>query len=58
MGDDKTLRAPQDASHVALGEDYEVRYWTHKFGISREKLEAAVKAVGSSAEAIQAHLNR
>lgn len=56
MADDKTLRGPRDASRVALGEDYEVDYWTGKFGVSRERLEAAVKAVGNSAAAVEAHL--
>ncbi|MEC7933802.1 MAG: DUF3606 domain-containing protein [Pseudomonadota bacterium] len=58
MADNKTLRAPQDASRIALGEDYEVRYWTAKFGVSRERLEQAVKAVGNSAAAVEEHLKR
>ena len=56
MADDKTVRGPQDASRVAFGEDYEVSYWTSKFGVSRERLEAAVRAVGTSAAAVEAHL--
>lgn len=56
MPDDKTIRAPQDASRIALGEDYEVAYWTEKFGVSRERLEEAVKAVGNSADAVERHL--
>jgi len=56
MADDKTLRGPQDASRIALGEDYEVDYWTGKFGVTRERLEAAVKAVGNSAAAVEARL--
>jgi len=56
MADDKTLRAPQDASRIALGEDYEVAYWTKKFGVSRDRLQEAVKAVGNSAAAVEKHL--
>lgn len=56
MADDKTLRAPQDASRIALGEDYEVDYWTGKFGVSRERLEEAVRAVGNGADAVERHL--
>ncbi|MCW2397936.1 DUF3606 domain-containing protein [Sphingobium sp. B2D3C] len=56
MADDKTLRGPQDASRIALGEDYEVEYWTSKFGVSRERLEQAVKAVGNSADAVERQL--
>ena len=50
------LRTPPDASRVALGEDYEVQYWTHRFGVSREQLEDAVAEVGSSVDRIAAHL--
>ena len=56
MVDEKTLRSPQDRSRIALGEDYEVRYWTQKFGVSRERLEGAIKAVGNSASAVEQYL--
>ena len=58
MADDKTLRGPQDSSRIALGEDYEVTYWTKKFGVSEEKLAEAVKAVGNGADAVEAYLKR
>lgn len=58
MSDDKTLRAPQDASRVAMGEDYEVQYWTEKFGVSRERLQQAVDAVGNGADAVKEYLSR
>ena len=56
MADDKTLRAPQDSSRIAMGEDYEVRYWAGKFGVSRDALQKAVDAVGNSAAAVEKHL--
>lgn len=56
MADDKTLRAPQDASRISLSEDYEIAYWTKKFGISPEELRDAVKAVGNGADAVEKHL--
>jgi hypothetical protein len=58
MADDKSLRSPQDASRVAMGEDYEVAYWTHKFGVTREELQAAVDAVGNGADAVGRHLGK
>lgn len=58
MADDKMLRSAQDRSRIALGEAYEVRYWTEKFGISKDRLEEAVKAVGNSADAVEQHLKR
>ncbi|PIB92809.1 DUF3606 domain-containing protein [Caulobacter sp. FWC2] len=58
MTDDKTKTGPQDASKISLSEDYEVRYWSDKFGVSREELERAVKAAGNGADAVQAYLQR
>lgn len=57
MSDDTSLRAPQDASRIALTEDYEVRYWTQKFGVSEEKLRKAVEEVGHSADRVEHHLS-
>jgi hypothetical protein len=56
MSDDKTKRAPQDASRISLREDYEVRYWTERFKVSEVELAKAVAAVGSSAAAVKDHL--
>jgi len=58
MSDDTALRRPQDASRIALDEDYEVRYWTNKWGITREELVDAVGKVGHSAAAVARHLGR
>jgi len=58
MADDKTNRGPQDRSRINLSEDYEVRYWTEKFGISKAQLEAAVRKVGASADAVEMELRR
>lgn len=52
MADDKKNRGPQDRSRVNLNEDYEVRYWTEKFGVTREQLAGAVKRAGSSSAAV------
>ena len=58
MSDDKNQRAPQDASRVAMGEDYEVQYWTNRFGVSRERLQQAVNAVGNGVDAVERHLRQ
>lgn len=58
MADDKTNRGAQDRSKINLREDYEVRYWTDKFGISKSQLEDAVRNVGSSASAVETELRR
>ena len=56
MTDDTNNRGPQDRSRIAMGEDYEVEYWTGKFGVSRDRLRQAVDAVGNSADAVERHL--
>jgi len=58
MSDDTSKRGPQDSSRISMSEDYEVRYWTEKFGVSREELQRAVDTVGNSASAVQSHFNR
>jgi hypothetical protein len=58
MVDDRTLRGPRDSSRIAMSEDYEVRYWTDKFGVSRERLEEAIAAVGNGADAVSDYLKR
>lgn len=56
MSDDTTQRGPQDRSRISLTEDYEVRYWTGELGVSREVLEEAVEAAGSSVDAVRQYL--
>jgi hypothetical protein len=46
MTDDKTQRVPRDAERVNVNEDYEVRYWCKKWGVSEQQLRDAVKRVG------------
>lgn len=58
MADDKTKRGPQDSSRVNVREDYEVEYWTGKWGVTRAQLEAAVKKVGVSAAAVAKELGK
>ncbi|MFO1303675.1 MAG: DUF3606 domain-containing protein [Burkholderiales bacterium] len=58
MSDDGTKRVPQDGKRINMSEDYEVRYWTEKFRVSKEELARAVQAVGSTADAVEQHLKR
>lgn len=56
MSDDKTKTGGQDRTRISLSEDYEVRDWAKKFGVTADELKAAVKAVGNDAKAVEAHL--
>lgn len=35
MSDDKSKRGPADRNQISLNEDYEVRYWSEAFGVTR-----------------------
>ena len=56
MSDDKTKTGGQDRTRISVSEDYEVRDWAKKFGVTVDELKAAVKAVGNDAKAVEAHL--
>ena len=56
--DNKTKTAPQDAQRINVNEDYEVAYWTNKFGCTPEELKNAVKKVGVMAEDVAAAIKR
>jgi hypothetical protein len=56
MADNLQERGPADRSRINLNEDWERRYWTQQLGCSEEQLRAAVREVGSSANAVRAHL--
>ncbi|MDB5089093.1 MAG: hypothetical protein JWR09_3087 [Mucilaginibacter sp.] len=58
MMDDKTKTGSPDRDLINAGEYYEIEYWSKKFGITPEKLKSAIKAVGSSAKAVEAYLNK
>lgn len=56
MADDKTEAGGQDRSRINVHEDYELRHWAQKFGVSTDELKAAVRAVGSHAPTVERHL--
>src|ERR1700712_5934550 len=56
MADDKKKRGGMDAALIALGESYEVAYWSKKFKITPAKLKTTVKKVGHSAKKVEAYL--
>ena len=57
MADNKKKRGGADRALIALGESYEVAYWSKKFKITPAKLKATVKKVGHSARKVEAYLN-
>ncbi|WP_443971518.1 DUF3606 domain-containing protein [Sphingobium sp. CR28] len=57
MSDNRNDRGPRDATRVNLTEDYEVQYWTNRFGVSEDRLRSAVDKVGVSVDALAEELN-
>jgi hypothetical protein len=53
MKDDLSKRGPRDRSLISTSEDYEVRYWSRKFGVTADQLKAAIRKVGNSAKAVE-----
>ena len=43
---------------LSVNEDYESRDWSKKFGVTANELRDAVKAVGTSASAVEQHLGK
>jgi hypothetical protein len=58
MSDDKTNRGPRDADRVNINEDYEVRYWTQKWGVTEAQLKEAVRRAGVMARDVAKALGR
>lgn len=58
MADNLEKRQPQDGSKVSLSEDWELRYWCKKLGVSEKELRSAVKEVGNSSEKVKKYLSK
>ncbi len=53
MSDNKNLRNSPDSQRINVNEDYEVQYWSKKFGVSKDQLVATVRRVGVMAEDVK-----
>jgi hypothetical protein len=58
MSDNKGNVGSPDRDRINMSEDYEVQDWTKSLGVSKERLQEAVNAVGNSADAVRAYLNK
>jgi hypothetical protein len=56
MPDNRNIAHGRDRKMIAMDEDYEVRYWSDKLGVSRDELQRAVDAVGSNAEKVEEYV--
>ena len=58
MADDRNIRGTADRCRINMQEDYEVRYWTEKWSVTREQLAEAVRAVGVMVKDVAAKLGK
>jgi hypothetical protein len=56
MSDDKTNASGQDRKRINVHQDYELRDWSKKFGVTPDRLKEAVAAVGAQAEKVESYL--
>lgn len=57
MSDSKSKTAA-DRKRINVHEDYELRYWSEKFGVTHDRLKDAVKKVGTIADDVARELGR
>ena len=56
MSDSTLNRGGQDRTRINVNQDYEVRDWSKKLGVSPDELKKAVANVGDRAKDVEAHL--
>ena len=56
--DDKKNVGASDRNLINTSENYEVEYWSKKFGVRTEVLKTAIRAVGNSASAVEQYLKK
>jgi hypothetical protein len=54
--DNKTQTGKADRDRINVNEDYELRDWSKKLGVTPDELKTAVKAVGVMAPDVEKHL--
>ncbi len=50
--------AEVDLAKINVHESREVAYWTREFGVSEEKLVAAVMSAGAAVKSVRQHLGK
>ena len=56
--DNKQNIGSPDRDRINVNEEYELQYWSEKFGISRDELKEAVKASGTSVKDVEEYLKK
>ena len=58
MADDNSKSINADRARINVNEDYELRDWSKKFGVTPEELKAAVSKVGVMAADVEKELKK
>jgi hypothetical protein len=56
MSDDKSKSQGKDRQRINVNQDYELRDWSKKFGVTPEELKRAVAKVGDRATDVEREL--
>jgi predicted DNA-binding protein YlxM (UPF0122 family) len=56
--DNKQNIGSPDRDRINVNEDYELQYWSEKFGVSDDEIKDAVKAVGTSVNDVEEYLKK
>ena len=56
--DNQKTAGSADRERINVNEDYELRDWSKKFGVTHDELKAAVKAVGPMVKDVEVYLKK
>ena len=56
MADNPSIRGGGDRQRINVDQDYELRHWSEKFGVSSDELRRAVREVGPMVDDVEKHL--
>jgi hypothetical protein len=58
VSDNKQKVGGADRRRINVTEDYELRDWAKKFGVTKDQLKEAVRAAGDDAAKVELHLKQ
>lgn len=58
MPDNLKIKQPQDPKTINTHQDWEMDYWSTKFGVTKEQIKNAVTTVGNSSEKVKQYLKK
>jgi hypothetical protein len=58
MADHQPILGNEDRQLINVNQEHDVRYWSHRFGITLAQLREAVQAVGPNARAVGTYVHQ